>query len=271
LEATVREDEEFSVEGLNFRTEGYRAIVTVDNMAEHNRLTADAIAALARIATMLRTRDDLHVVLIRGAGKEDFCSGLLNPVLRGGMSKDEVVQLVMQAAAAFDAIEAVPQIVVAGLNGNVRAGGVELALACDIRFASDHICASMPEARWGGFPGAGGPLRLARLVGRARALELICTGREFSAIEMGAIGFVQKIVPASNFDRELSAFLSSVESSGPLAVRGAKEIMKVDEEFGFNAARKVALLLRRQLEWSADVDEGIRAHQENRTPKFSGR
>ncbi|HET9718322.1 MAG TPA: enoyl-CoA hydratase-related protein [Pseudolabrys sp.] len=264
------ENEELSVQGLSFRTDGCRATIIIDNAAEGNRLTAAAIEALSRVAAILRMRDDLHVVLIRGVGSEDFSSGILNPVLRGRMTKEEVVQLVMQAAAAFDAIEAVPQIVVAGLNGNVRAGGVELALACDIRFASNHISASLPEARWGGFPGAGGPLRLARLVGRPRALELICTGRDFSAAEMEAIGFVQKIVPESNFDRELSAFLSSIESNGPLALRGAKEIMKVDEELGFNAARKVALLLRRQLEWSVDVDEGIRAHQENRVPKFLG-
>jgi enoyl-CoA hydratase/carnithine racemase len=267
----VLKDQELSVEGLRVDAEGPIAIITIDNPTEQNRLKGVAITGLLRIAAALQTRGDLHVVVIRGAGQEYFTTGLLNPMLRGGMSKEAVIDLVMEAAAAFDAIEALPQIVVAGLNGSLRAGGVELALACDIRIAVDHARLSLPEAKWGGFPGAGGPLRLSRLVGRARALELICTGREIDACEMDKIGFAQHLVAASTFDQALWDFASLIAASGPLAVRGAKKIMKVDEEPGFDAARETSLTLRRQLEWSADVDEGIRAHQEGRAPSFSGR
>ena len=85
-------------------------------------------------------------------------------------------------------IEALPQIVVAGLNGLVRAGAVELVLACDIRIAGEHVKLSSPEAKWGGFPGAGAPVRLPRIIGMGRALELLCTGREIEAREMERIG-----------------------------------------------------------------------------------
>lgn len=265
-------DEKHSIEGLSLDTDGPIAVITVDNRAEQNRLTAAAIAALTKMAAMLQTRDDVHVIVIRGIGQEYFSTGLLNPVVRGGMSKEAVIELVVRAAAAFDAVEALPQIVVAGLNGSLRAGGVELALACDIRIAADHARLSLPEAKWGGFPGAGGPLRLSRLVGRPRALELICTGRDVHAHEMEKIGFAQHVVTASDFDQMLWQFAASlIEARGPLAVRGAKKIMKVDEEPGFDAARNMSLSLRRQLEWSADVDEGIRAHQEGRFPNFTGR
>lgn len=265
-------DEKHSVEGLYLDTDGPIALITVDNPTEQNRLTATALTALGAIAAALRTRNDLHVVVIRGAGQEYFSTGLLNPALRGGMSKEAVIELVVQAAAAFDAIDALPQVVVAGLNGSLRAGGVELALACDIRIVADHAYLSLPEARWGGFPGAGGPLRLSRLIGRPRALELICTGREIDAHDMDKIGFAQRVVPTSDFDQELRAFAASlITARGPLAIRGAKKIMKIDEEPGFNAAQDMSLSLRRQLEWSADVDEGIRAHQEGRTPNFTGR
>jgi len=267
----VSKDQELSVEGLRIDTEGHIATITIDNPTEQNRLKGVAITGLARIAAALQTQDDLHVVIIRGEGNEHFSTGLLNPALRGSMSKEAVIDLVMEAAAAFDAIEALPQIVVAGLNGSLRAGGVELALACDIRIAVDHARLSLPEAKWGGFPGAGGPLRLSRLVGRARALELICTGREIDAREMDRIGFAQHLFAASTFDQALRDFVSLIAASGPLAVRGAKKIMKVDEETGFDAARDTSLSLRRQLEWSADVDEGIRAHKEGRAPSFSGR
>lgn len=257
--------------GLALRIDGQIASITIDNIAEQNRLTGEAITGLAEIARMLGAREDVHVVVIRGEGSEFFSTGLLNPVLRSRMSKEAVVSLVVEAAAAFDAFEAVPQIVIAGLNGDVRAGGVELALACDIRIAAEHVRFSMPEAKWGGFPGAGGPLRLSRLVGRPRALELICTGREIDAREMEKIGFAQNVVAASDLDCALAGFASQVAASGPLAVRGAKRIMKVDEQPGFDAARDTALSLRRQLEWSADVDEGLLAHRENRAPRFFGR
>ena len=257
--------------GLSFREEGPVGVVTIDNEAEQNRLTPAALAELAQIAARLKARDDMHVLLIRGGGSEYFSTGLLNPVLRAGMSKQEVIDLVVAAATAFDAIEMLPQVVIAGINGVVRAGGVELALACDIRIAADHVHMMLPEAKWGGFPGAGGPLRLSRLVGRARALELICSGRQVDSHEMDKIGFVQKVVARPDFDRALHEFVAMIAGSGPLAVRGAKKIMKVAEEPGFDAAREISLSLRRELEWSADVDEGIRAHQEGRAPRFSGR
>lgn len=256
---------------LSYREDGPVGVVMIDNEREQNRLTPFAIGELARIAAMLRERDDVHVLLIRGSGSEHFSTGLLNPVIRGRMSKQEVIDLVIEAASAFDAIEMLPQIVIAGLNGEVRAGGVELALACDIRIAADHVRMSLPEAKWGGFPGAGGPLRLSRLVGRARALELICTGRQIDVQEMEAIGFTQRTVAGTGFDQALREFVSTIAGSGPLAVRGAKKIMKVDEDSGFDAARDMALSLRRELEWSADVDEGLRAHQEGRPPRFTGR
>jgi len=257
--------------GLALRIDGQIASITIGNVAEQNRLTAEAITGLASIARTLGADQDVHVVVVRGEGSEFFSTGLLNPVLRSSMSKQAVIDLVVEAGAAFDAIEALPQIVIAGLNGSVRAGGVELALACDIRVAADHARFSMPEARWGGFPGAGGPLRLSRLVGRPRALELICTGRDIDVREMDRIGFVQSVVSAADFDDALREFVSRIASSGPLAVRGAKRIMKVDEQPGFEVARETALTLRRQLEWSADVDEGLLAHRESRPPRFSGR
>jgi enoyl-CoA hydratase/carnithine racemase len=83
----------------------------------------------------------------------------------------------------------------AGLNGYVRAGAVELALACDIRIAGNHVRLSSPEAKWGGFPGAGAPVRLPNIVGTARTLELLCTGREIDATKMERYGLVEFVVP----------------------------------------------------------------------------
>jgi len=129
----------------------------------------------------------------------------------------------------------------------------------------------LPEARWGGFPGAGGPVRLPAIVGRGRALELICTGREVDALEMERIGLVSGVYPAERLLPEAQALAARIGASGPLATRGAKRIMNVRNAAGFAAARALSDALRHELEWSRDVDEGMAAHREGRAPRFTGR
>jgi enoyl-CoA hydratase/carnithine racemase len=108
-------------------------------------------------------------------------------------------------------------------------------------------------------------------VGRARALELICTGREVSASEMERLGLVLAVYPAAKLLAEAHALAASIAASGPLAIRGAKRIMSVRGAEGFAAARALSDALRHALEWSHDVDEGMAAHRESRPPRFTGR
>lgn len=247
------------------------ATVTINRADDENRLTRDNLERLGAIAAELTARDDIHAVLITGAGGEIFSHGLLNPAIRARMSKDQVVETVMLANTVFDAIEALPQIVIAVINGSLRAGASELALACDIRLAAAHATLALPEARWGGFPGAGAPHRLPLVVGHGRALELICTGREIDAAMMERIGFVEYAYPAADLWPAALEMARQIGANGPLATRGAKRIMRVRREPGFKAARELSDALRHALEWSQDVDEGMAAHREGRTPKFTGR
>lgn len=108
-------------------------------------------------------------------------------------------------------------------------------------------------------------------MGRGRALELICTGREIDAAEMERIGLVERVVPSERFAAALQALAREIAAAGPLALRGAKRIMRVREEPGFRAARELSDALRSALEWSRDVDEGMAAHREGRPPRFAGR
>src|SRR5205814_57550 len=126
------------------------------------------------------------------------------------LTKDDVLRIVFLANKAYDAIEALPQIVIAALNGGLRAGAVELALACDIRVAAAHVRMAMPEAKWGGFPGAGAPVRLPALVGRSRALELIATGREIDAAEMARLGLVEHVYPSPDFATSLDRLVADI-------------------------------------------------------------
>src|SRR5215470_16611783 len=94
-------------------------------------------------------------------------------------------------------------------------GAAELSLACDIRLAATHATFALPEALWGGFPGAGGPVRLPMLVGRARALEIICTGRELDAAELQRLGLVVGLYPADRLMAEARALAARISASGP--------------------------------------------------------
>jgi enoyl-CoA hydratase/carnithine racemase len=256
---------------LKVTQDGHVVTVTIDREAEANRLTPDALAKLERLAADWREAGDVRVIVITGAGAQVFSTGILNPVLRAAFSKDDIIALVRLANRAYDAIEALPQIVIAALNGPARAGAAELALACDIRIAAAHASMMFPEAAWGGFPGAGGPQRLAATVGRGRALELICTGREADAAEMERIGLTQATCPSAELAGAARALASRIAEAGPLATFGAKRIIRARAEPGLAAARELSDALRHELEWSHDVDEGIAAHRENRKPRFTGR
>ncbi len=180
---------------VRVEVDGRVMIIMLDRPTDENRLTRDVLMALQETVDRLATDDEIQAVVITGRGRA-FSMGILNPTVRASYTKPQVLEMVRLANRLYDAIEAVPQIVIAALNGSARAGAAELSLACDIRLASADATWAVPEALWGGFPGAGGPVRLPGIVGRARALELICTGRELDAAEMDRLGLVLAVYPA---------------------------------------------------------------------------
>jgi len=245
--------------------------LTFDRPDDQNRLTRDVLLTMQGIADDLCDDDEIQAVVVTGSGSEFFSMGILNPAVRASYTKEQILDLVRIANRLYDAIEGLPQIVIAVFNGAARAGAAELALACDIRLAAAHATFRLPEALWGGFPGAGGPVRLPAIVGRARALELICTGREIDAEEMERLGLVLAVYPADRVRAEAQALAARISASGPLATRGAKRIMNAGRAAGLAAARSLSDALRHALEWSRDVDEGMAAHREGRPPRFTGR
>ena len=151
-----------------------------------------------------------------------------------------------------------------------RAGAAELTLACDLRIAAAHATWGVPEAKWGGFPGAGAPVRLPGIVGRARALELLCTGRELDAGEMQRFGLTLETFPSEELAAAARELAGRIAACGPLAVRGAKRIVNTRAEAGFRAAREVSDSLRAALEDTQDLKEGTAALLEGRAPRFKG-
>src|SRR3989454_4815939 len=251
--------------------DGRIATLTIDRPADQNRLTRDVLLGLEAFVHDLAGDAETQAVVLTGAGSEFFSMGILNPVVRAGYSKEQILELVRSANRLYDALEALPQIVIAALNGAARAGAAELSLACDIRLAAAHATFALPEALWGGFPGAGGPVRLAMLVGRARALEIICTGRELDAAELQRLGLVLAVHPGERLLAEAQALAARIAASGPLATRGAKRIGATRPAAGFRDARAPSDVLRYAFERSRHEDEGAAAHREGRTPRFTGR
>jgi enoyl-CoA hydratase/carnithine racemase len=262
---------EFAMAEFAFSIRGRIARIIFNRPDEQNLLSRDLLLALRTVANDLASNPEVQVLTLTAEGTECFSTGILTPALRGQLPKDDVLRLIRLANETFDAIEALPQIVIAGLNGYVRAGAVELALACDIRIAGDHVRLSSPEAKWGGFPGAGAPVRLPNIVGIARTLELLCTGREIDATEMEKYRLVEFVVPKDRVHAEMDALAETIAGNGPLATRGTKRIVRLREAAGSRAARELSDALRSALEFSLDVDEGIAAARAGRKPHFTGR
>ena len=256
---------------FEYGVEGRVARIVLDRPDNQNLLSRDLLLSLRAVAGDLAASPDIQVLVITGKGTECFSTGILTPALRGQLAKEDVLKLIRLANETFDAIEALPQIVIAGLNGYVRAGAVELILACDIRIAGDHVRLSSPEAKWGGFPGAGAPVRLPNIIGAGRTIELLCTGREIHANEMERIGLIERVVAKDDVHAEVDRLAATIADNGPLATRGTKRIVRSRMESGFRAARELSDALRAALEWTHDVDEGIAAAREGRKPNFTGR
>lgn len=251
--------------------QGKIVTIILNRPEDGNRWGKETLLAFEPVVEALHRDEEAQVVIIRGAGDEYFSWGAFNPAIRGSMPKQILVDFVLRGARLRDSLEMAPQIVIAAINGKARGNGVELALACDMRVVSERATISFPEADMGGIPGGGGPARLPAVVGRARALELLCSGREVGAEEMVRIGFALAAYPHERLMDEVMAFARHISEKGPIALRGAKRIAHTRLAPGLREARQLSDEIRAKLEWSHDVDEAIAADREGRKPRFTGR
>jgi enoyl-CoA hydratase/carnithine racemase len=226
------------------------------------RELGDRIAAAASDRT-------LRAVVLTGAGDRAFCAGA-DLKERARMGADEVHAFHAGLKGALLAMERSPQPFVAALNGAALGGGLELALACDLRVAAEGAEMGLPEVSLGIIPGAGGTARLPRMIGVARAKDLILTGRRVGAAEALAMGLVARIAPSARLAAEALALAEQVARNAPVSLRQAKRA--VDD--GFHLPLEEALALENRLYQdclrSKDRDEALRAFAEKRPPVFTG-
>jgi enoyl-CoA hydratase len=242
--------------------------ITFNRPQVRNALNEAAWQELGRAVELLAADPAVHVVILTGAGDEAFVAGAAIQWLhdRSMLSPlDAVGQRVLAA------LEGMAKPSIAAVNGFALGGGCEVALACDMRIASDRAKFGQPEVRLGLLPGAGGCQRLTRLVGVAKAKELIFTGDIVDAVEAERIGMVNRIVPHADLPSAAKDLARKIMQRGPLAVRLAKVAIDAGVNLGPGAGYLSEVLGQTVLFATEDRLEGTGAFLEKRRPDFRGR
>jgi len=244
--------------------------LTVDRPKVLNALNAATVEEIYKVFADARDDDNVKAVIITGAGEKAFVAGadineLAQKTPMTGKETSERGQFI------FSFIERFPKPVIAAINGFALGGGCELALACHIRVASERAQIGLPEVTLGIIPGYGGTQRMARLLGKAKALELICTGDRVGAAEAERIGLVNKVVPADQLMSAAKEMARKIMSRGPLAIRAAIEAVMSGSEMPMQEGQFLEATLFGLLCASEDTKEGMNAFLEKRPPRFKGK
>lgn len=250
---------------------GRVAVLTIDREARMNALSRDTLLALGRYARELSADESVAAIVVTGAGEKAFCAGA-DLKERAGMSENDVRVTLGLYRSELGALDRCPKPVVAALNGVAFGGGLEIALACDLRVAAPHVQIALPETGLGIIPGAGGTQKVPRIVGEARAKELILLGRRLSAEEALAWGLVNRVSPAgTSVVDDAVAFLAPIADGAPIAQAAA--LAAIDASFEVPLDRGLALerVLYDECLRSEDRVEALRAFAEKRRPAFRGR
>jgi enoyl-CoA hydratase len=246
------------------------ALVTINRPKVLNALNLATLDELRRVILDLKKDDSVRVLILTGSGEKAFVAGA------------DVNELAVQAPISgrehalsgqhvLDLIENMGKPVIAAINGFALGGGCELALACTLRIAADTARLGQPEVNLGILPGYAGTQRLPRLVGKARAMELILTGAQISASEAERIGLVNRVVPASALLTETKKLAAELARQAPLAVRYIIDAINHGLEMPFVEGCRFEATLFGLVAASEDMREGTRAFLEKRKPEFTGR
>ncbi len=256
---------------MEFRTERRDGIEiwTIDGEGRRNAISMAMLRELNALVERGARNAGLRCVVLTGAGEKAFCAGA-DLKERAHMSADEVHAFHVLLRRALDGIEAAPQVFLAAINGAALGGGLELALACDLRIASDTAQLGLPEVSLGIIPGGGGTQRLPRLIGAGRAKDLVLTARRVGAAEALAMGLVSQIAPPQRLLPEALAVAERVGRNAPISLRQAKRA--IDGGIGLPLPEALALenRLYQDCLGTRDRQEALRAFAEKRPPIFTG-
>ncbi len=250
--------------------EGGVLFLTINRPAKLNALDADVIGALESAVEAAQTDADVRAVVLTGAGDKAFVAGADIGELRA-LEPGEARTFVERGQALMSRIERLGKPVIAAVNGFALGGGCELALACTIRIASETAHFGLPEVKLGLIPGYGGTQRLARLVGRGRALHLMLTGDPIGAAEARELGLATAVVPAETLQEEAARLAAKLARGAPLAQRAIMEAVNEGADLPLDAGLAKEIDAFVAICDSDDMREGTGAFLEKRKADFQGR
>ncbi|MCZ6765466.1 MAG: enoyl-CoA hydratase-related protein [bacterium] len=246
------------------------ARVTLNRPEVLNALNANTITDLDAIVNDAAADGDVGVILLTGEGERAFAAGADIQEL---VAHDAVTGKAMsdRGQRVFRNLETMGKPSIAAINGFALGGGCELAMACTIRIASDKARLGQPEINLGTIPGYAGSQRLPRLVGKGIAMDLTLTGRMVDAAEALRIGLVSRVVPHEELPAAAQALAEELLSKGPLALKAAMDVVDRGYDIGLDDASNLEAAHFGVLCATEDMQEGLKAFLEKRTPNFKGK
>lgn len=245
-------------------------IMTLNRPAQANALSAAMLEEINQTIQEIKHDENIRCLLMTGAGAKVFCAGA-DLKERRLMTEQEAKEAVLTIQQTFTDIESLPVPVIAVINGHALGGGLELALACDLRIARAGAPLGLPETGLAILPGAGGTQRLPRLIGPGKAKEMIFTGTSLRAEEAVQIGLIERISTADSLMNDAITLAKQITKNAPIALKEAKQAIQssLDHDLQTGLTKEYEAYLR--LIHTEDRLEGLKAFQEKRTPHYIGK
>ncbi|MDX9787895.1 MAG: enoyl-CoA hydratase-related protein [Desulfobacterales bacterium] len=254
---------------VEYEIKGHIGYVHIDNPPA-NILNRTILGSLEVALQALICDNDVLIIIITGRGEKFFAGGAdINEFKQLNQKSGEIWLSFFQKV--FSLIHHSTKVVIAAINGYALGGGCELALACDLRIASENAKFAQPEVNYNIIPGAGATQRLTHLIGLGRAKDLIFTGRIIDAKEAYQIGLVNRVVPHEQLINEAQNLAQEILNKGPIAIKFAKEAINSSLEFSLRDGLDLELSLFGKICATEDKNEGVDAFFEKRTPNFKGK
>lgn len=255
---------------VQLEREGGVVVLTIDRPKALNALNAEVLRELDLALDQVEADPSARVLILRGGGERAFVAGADIAELKG-LSKQQGRRAARRGQRLFERLEQSRLLVIAAVQGFALGGGLELAMACDIRIFSEQAVVGLPEVTLGVIPGYGGTQRLARLVGSGMALELVATGRKIDAATALRLGLANRVVPPEELMSASRALAEEILANAPLAVSAAKRAVRRSHEAKgqegyYIEADEFATLCTTQ-----DALEGMSAFFERRKAQFQGK
>jgi len=255
---------------IGLTVDGAVATVTLNRPEKLNAIDPAMLTELEDVCGRLVGERDIRAVLLTGAGERAFCVGADINAWSGLAPLEMWRWWIRDGHRAFERIARLPQPVIAALNGHAFGGGLELALAADLRVAAEGVELALPEAKLGTVPGWGGTQRLPALIGASRAKRMVFTGGRIDAATAERWGLVDEVVPRAGLMARARTLADEIAANAPLSVQIAKSLIDSTQGDGHGVGVTLEALAGALAATTNDGREGVAAFRERRPPRFEG-